>query len=229
MNSWKTKLHDYEFILWDSSRFDINSSIWVKEAFEAKKYAFAADFIRFYAVYNFGGIYLDTDIEIIKPFDDLLNNKIMMAFEDSAKNIASGCFGAEQGSFFIKRCLDYYENRPFVKADGSYDTLPVPQIMKNVLQEYFFDMNLYTADYFTAKARGVISITNNTYCVHHFAGSWLSERNQRYKYIRDKILKYLGNNTVSRCIILILISIKRIQDVGLINTVKYYYNRLSPP
>src|SRR5690606_40794226 len=73
VNTWKEKLPDYEFILWDTNRFDLDSNIWVKQAFETKKYAFAADYIRLYAVYNYGGIYLDTDVEVIKSFEDLLD------------------------------------------------------------------------------------------------------------------------------------------------------------
>ena len=68
MKSWKKKLPDYKFMLWDFNRFDINSSIWVREAFNAKKYAFAADYIRLFALYNYGGIYMDMDVEVIKPF-----------------------------------------------------------------------------------------------------------------------------------------------------------------
>ena len=76
MKSWKEKLPDYEFILWNFNRFDKSSSIWVSQAFDNKKYAFAADYIRLYAVYNYGGIYMDMDIEVLKSFDDLLNSQI---------------------------------------------------------------------------------------------------------------------------------------------------------
>ena len=73
IDSWKRVLSDYEIILWDTKRFDLDSSIWVKQAFEAKKYAFAADYIRFYALYHYGGIYMDSDVEVLKSFDDLLH------------------------------------------------------------------------------------------------------------------------------------------------------------
>ena len=73
INSWKEKLPDYEIRLWDLSRFDIDSSVWCKEAFEMKKYAFAADYIRCYALYKEGGIYLDSDVELLRSFDDLLH------------------------------------------------------------------------------------------------------------------------------------------------------------
>jgi mannosyltransferase OCH1-like enzyme len=233
MNSWKINLHDYEFVLWNFDRFDINNSRWVKEAFEAKKYAFAADFIRLYAVYNFGGIYLDMDIEVIKPFDELLGNSIMIAFEnDKRRTVEAGCFGAEQGSLYIKQCLDHYENRSFVRSDGYHDILPLPQIMKQKLRELSqCDIVFYTSDYFTANTSDskIINITNNTYCIHHFAGSWLSERDKQFNYIKSKILIYLGKNVVSWCMIRILFFIKRIQEVGFIEAIKYYNKRLISP
>jgi len=71
--SWRKKLPDYEFILWDTNKFDINSTLWTKQAYETKKYAFAADYIRLHAIYTYGGIYLDTDVEVLKRFDNLLN------------------------------------------------------------------------------------------------------------------------------------------------------------
>lgn len=79
MATWKAKLPDYEFILWDRNRFDLHSSEWVRQAFEARKYAFAADYIRLYAVYHYGGIYMDMDIEVVKPFDELLDSPYFSA------------------------------------------------------------------------------------------------------------------------------------------------------
>ena len=81
MDSWKKFLPDYEFVLWDLERFDIKTSQWVKEAFEARKYAFAADYIRLYAVYNYGGIYMDMDVEVVRPFDDLLASPYILGLE----------------------------------------------------------------------------------------------------------------------------------------------------
>jgi mannosyltransferase OCH1-like enzyme len=98
MKTWEKALWDYEFILWNFDKFNIHDSLWVKQAFEAKKYAYAADYIRLYAVYNYGGIYLDMDVEVLKPFDNLLKNEVMMAYEDKSKAIEAGCLGAEKHS-----------------------------------------------------------------------------------------------------------------------------------
>jgi mannosyltransferase OCH1-like enzyme len=197
MYSGKEKLYDYEFVLWNFERFDINTSLWVKQAFEAKKYAFAADFIRLFVVYHYGGIYLDMDIEVIKKFDELLHHKIMLAYErNDVKTLEAGCFGAEKYSPYIKKCLDYYDGRQFIRSDGSFDMLPLPQIMKNQLLDYIDDETLiYTSDYFTAKSylNGKTTITNNTYCIHHFAGSWKS----RTEKIKSLIQRFLGKKLTS--------------------------------
>ena len=74
METWKKVLPDYQWVKWDLSRFDINSTVWTREAFQKKKYAFAADYIRLYAIYTMGGIYLDMDVEVVKSFDDFLDN-----------------------------------------------------------------------------------------------------------------------------------------------------------
>jgi mannosyltransferase OCH1-like enzyme len=208
MKSWKEKLRGYEFVLWNCDRFDIHSSIWVQEAFEAKKYATAADFIRLYAVYNFGGIYLDMDIEVIKPFDDLLNQKYFIAMESEA-GLEAAVLGFEKGSEVIKTCLDYYSNRSYYHTRGGEykNTIPLPQTMlheirkkyriinrKTIeLQETIDTLEVFQPDYFTAKSfsTGKIGITKNTYCIHHFAGSWTSEYEKRFIakkwYIRQNV------------------------------------------
>ena len=108
LETWKKHLSDYEVILWDTNRFDLNSSIWVRQAFEKKKYAFAADYIRFYALYHFGGIYLDSDVEVLRSFNDLLDLPYFMGVE-KAQTPEAAIIGAEKGCDWIKMCLDYYQ------------------------------------------------------------------------------------------------------------------------
>lgn len=114
IETWHRILPDYELILWDTNRFDIKSVDWVREAFEARKYAFAADFIRFYAVYSEGGIYLDSDVEMVKPFDDLLDNQSFIGFEASTGGVEAAIFGAEPGKAWCRTILDYYKNAHFI-------------------------------------------------------------------------------------------------------------------
>lgn len=158
MESWREILPGYEIVRWDERRFDVNSVPWVREAVERKKYAFAADYIRHYALYHEGGIYLDTDVEVLKPFDDLLDAEMFAAIETEesvlARNVAEGrisengggadgrtvsghgigiaigCVRVAAGHPFTRRCLDWYESRRFVCEDGTlYDKIIAPDIM----------------------------------------------------------------------------------------------------
>ena len=197
MMSWKKKLPDYEFKKWDFTVFDKESSKWVTEAFDNKKYAFAADYIRLFAVYNYGGIYLDMDIEMLRSFDPLLSQSRMLATESSQDPFAieAGCFGAEAGDAFLEKCLEYYYNRSFIKQDGSYDTLPLPQIMKKIILDNNLSVSTYTCDYFTCKSyqTGKIATTSNSYAIHHFAGSWLSEEEQKMSDLTQKLSRWIGH------------------------------------
>ena len=173
IESWKKKLPDYEIILWDKDRIDINSILWLKQAYECKKYAFAADYIRFYALYNYGGIYLDADVEVIKSFNPLLDYKEFVG-EDASGDIEAAVIGAEKNAPWLKECLEYYKDRPFVKANGTLDMKPVPLLVRRVLSKYS-EIKIYPFQYFSPKDYNVkkIFITNDTYCVHHFDGKWI--------------------------------------------------------
>lgn len=180
MQTWKEKLPDYEFMLWNFERFDINSSIWVKQAFEKKKYAFAADYIRLFAVYHYGGIYMDMDVEVVKSFNDLIQKDYLLGFESNI-GIEAGIFGAAPKAQWIKICLDYYKNKEFINRDGSFNDMPLPKIMFKVLNEKYIQtdlLNIYPIDYLTAKSfkTGKIKVTPNTHTIHHFAGSWKSPK-----------------------------------------------------
>ncbi len=182
MEGWKRILPGYEFVKWDLERFDKASSVWVSEAVEQKEYVFASDYIRIFAVYHYGGIYLDMDVEVLKPFDGLLNGPYMFAYESlDRKRIESGCFGAEKHAPFLKACLDYYKDRHFVREDGIFDTRPLSKVMGNIFREGSMDLNVYPWEYFTAKsfATGIETPGDDTFAIHHFAGSWKSEDERR--------------------------------------------------
>lgn len=193
VSHWQEVLSDYEFIKWDFSKFDKESSNWVSEAYEAKKYAFACDYIRLYAIYNFGGIYMDMDIEVVKSFDELLKQSEMFAYEEKKNcGIEAGCFGAEKNNPFVRQCLEYYQNRHFIMKNGQLDTVPLPQIMQKIYNDKNFKFKLYSCDYFTAKSfnTGIVHRTSNTYTIHHFAGSWKNDiekkRVERRQYLTQK-------------------------------------------
>lgn len=191
MESWKTMLPDYEFMLWDRKRFDLDSMQWTRQAFDARKYAFAADYIRLYAVYNHGGIYMDMDIEVVKPLDELLEKGYLLGYESNA-GIEAGIFGAEKNAPWVKKCMDYYADRSFIREDGSYDTKPLPEILFERLEEERNTFRIMPPEYFTAKSfkTGKINRTKNTYTIHHFAGSWVSNKQKAMTAIYD----FISNN-----------------------------------
>lgn len=187
INTWKKYLPDYEIRLWDLNKFDLNSSVWCKEAFENKKYAFAADYIRCYALYTEGGIYLDSDVEVLKSFNDLLNLPYFIG-EEQGFNIEPAVIGCEKGWKFLGEMVDYYKDRHFVTWNG-YDMITLPQIMSDRIHEKYtyhrisllsdFDRDtekicVFPAEYFSPKFPNGFKcpVTTNTYAVHHFAASW---------------------------------------------------------
>ncbi|MBP6064544.1 glycosyltransferase [Bacteroides sp.] len=191
--TWKKHLPDYEFKLWDFSNFDIESSVWVKEAYLLQKYAFAADYIRFYALYNEGGIYLDCDVEVVKPFDDLLHLPYFIGRENTPYGIEAATIGFEKGHPLLLDLLNYYKDRKFVTDKSQLDILPLPAIMlecinrKYILEEipsikkFNIDIQVISIlpiDYFSPKTWDTkeLNITANTYSIHHFAGSWKKKK-----------------------------------------------------
>ena len=212
LKSWEKYLSDYEIILWDTKRFDLNSSDWVRQAFETKKYAFAADYIRFYALYNFGGIYLDSDVEVLRDFDDLLDLPYFIGAE-KAQTPEAAIIGAEKGCDWIKQCLDYYNNRFFVKEDGSFDIRKLPEIMveqinklkplrvlslKESLDIRKLDMQNEVLEFndvfFSPKVfdSREVEITPYTYAIHHYQNSWFSPKAKAYYRFRAFLVKLFG-------------------------------------
>lgn len=191
IESWKKVLPDYEIWIWDTNRFDINQSVWVKEAFEAKKYAFCADYIRLYALYNYGGIYLDSDVEVLKSYNDLLHLPYFIGYE-SKQYFEAATIGAEKGNAFIGDLLDHYKDRHFFKPEGGIDKVVMPQVMMNVTEGKWkrklieriedFDnspdvINVFPYDWFSpidsTGKRYVLRQTMNTYSIHHFVSAWV--------------------------------------------------------
>ena len=198
MHSWKDKLPDYEFVLWDMDRFDIHSVPWVEQACAAKKWAFAADYIRLYALYNYGGIYLDSDVEVLKPFDNLLNRPYFFGCEhtpdriENQNSIEAATMGAEKDLPFLKKVMDFYEQHDFVKDDGYMDTTTLPTILARKMKDEKLD--ILPMDYFSPKNTRTLElqITKNTYSIHHFNGSWHSLAQQKHVALRTTLCKVLG-------------------------------------
>lgn len=188
VEQWRHRLPDFKFVFWDYRCLELFDEVsWVQEAVAVGKYAFAADYIRFYAVYHQGGIYLDMDVELIGSFDNLLDRPYLFGAEYDDYPEA-GVFGAEPGSPFVGWCKEFYESHHFSPDDLTLSTCKAPQVMHDAIclhgrqllvSTSYPDINssvvfLLPHDYLTAMSgdTGVAHPTSRTITIHHFAGSW---------------------------------------------------------
>lgn len=199
LESWKKYCPDYQIMRWSEDNFDIDSNLYVKEAYENRKYAFVTDYVRLYAMYNYGGIYMDTDVEMCKNMDSLLNYPAFSGFESDNK-IPTGTMGAEKGNPWIGLLLKDYDNISFLRANGTMDlTTNTERITNTTLANYPVELNgkqFETADFvilpyecLCAKnwETGEINCTKDTYTIHHFANSWQSDNIKLYGKLRRRI------------------------------------------
>lgn len=186
VSSWKEYCPEYEIKIWNESNFDINQNQYCREAFEAQKWAFVSDYVRLWVLANCGGIYLDTDVELLRSFDGLLKNQAFMGFEGD-NHISTAVMACEKDTPIFLKLLNSYNNRVFALSDGSFDTTtnvewltdqlkPMGLILNGKTQQVEA-MTVYSKDYFSPKdfvSRNV-TLSQNTYAIHHFDGSWFSQ------------------------------------------------------
>lgn len=210
IDSWKKYCTDYEIIEWNESNYDLNKNEYVRYTYDNKKYAFLTDYVRLDIIYNEGGIYLDTDVEILKPLDDLLNCDGYIGMEQIGTINTGQGFGAIKGHFFVKENKEFYEKCKFIDENGNFIKNICVPITTNILSSHglikeniyqkVFDMDIYPVDYFCPKIMGTnkICITNNTYSIHHFESSWKGNNRLKRKLgyylipIKQKIKKMIG-------------------------------------
>lgn len=199
MESWSKCCSDYEIVEWNETNYDVTSNKYMMEAYEAKKWGFVSDYARMDIIYRYGGIYLDTDVELVKCLDDLLYQTGFFGFQ-SLTEVASGLgFGAVKGSSIIKEMRDVYNNLNFTKEDGSYNLIACPIYQTEVLKKHGLIANgeyqivdnitIYPEKVLCGKSLQTRSIilTDTTYAIHHFDGSWLSDK-KRLSIIKNEEL-----------------------------------------
>ncbi|MCL2869322.1 glycosyltransferase [Candidatus Saccharibacteria bacterium] len=193
IKTWKKYLPDYEFVEWNENNFNLNYNYYVKEAYQNKKWAFVSDVVRLHALYYYGGIYMDVDVEVLKPLEQFLDHHAFSSFEAGDPNnpepsIPTGLMASERKGLWAKELLEYYRYRFFVMPDGSFDMTPNPvPITDHTIEKYHLICNnkfqdlgavtIYPSEYFCPKSwkTGKIHLTKNSYAIHHFQGSWLPE------------------------------------------------------
>ena len=200
IKSWKKYCPDYEIIEWNENNFDVNCNQYVKEAYKEKKWAFVSDYVRLWVVYHNGGIYLDTDVELIKSPEGLLKYDAFFSCENNS-NVNTGLgFGATKNNKTIKSLLNSYENIEFInKKDGNLDLTPCTHRNTDTLKELYGDLTkkintvfgdnviLLGSEYFCPfdSKTGTMKKTENTIGIHWFDASWRSKKiNMREKILR---------------------------------------------
>lgn len=195
VQTWKKYLKDYEFVLWDMQKCPKNE--FTKYHLERKNWAFVSDYIRSYAIYNEGGIYLDCDFEVIKPFDDLLVNKGFIGYQYEDGTMDNAICGGVKGNVFFKDCMEYilenfFQNKPYQIA---------PTVTTNVFKNGNYNLKVYDYEYFypynpydpqrKIKLLMFDMITDKTYAIHHWGKSWeLDENNDERNRIMCNVEKY---------------------------------------
>lgn len=215
IKSWRKYLPDYEIKEWNEESFNVNIIPYTKEAYESKKYAFVSDYARFWILYNYGGLYFDTDVEVIKPMDDIIKKGAFMGCECEAQAGTTACavapglgLGCNPGLKFYKEILEKYESLHFVNKDGSYNLTTIVDYTTDLLCKHGLqnvneiqqvgDIYIYPVDYFCPISvhDGKLRITSNTRTIHHYAQSWQSPIR---KYGR-KIVLMLGGERLKKII-----------------------------
>lgn len=208
LETWRQVMPDYEIKEWNEDNFDIKRNQFVCEAYKERKWAFVADVCRFYACYTEGGIYLDTDVEVFKRFDDFLNESFFAGFEhqenieEKRMSIDVSVFGCVKGHPFAKECLDYYDDKKFYQEDGTITGGTVQAVAsrlgnkygfeaKNELQELSNGVKVFPTPYFVNTSNKLSP--QHSYSLHHFDGSWVDHRDRGFlfKFCKEHDLSHI--------------------------------------
>lgn len=227
--SWRKNMPDWQIMRWDETSFDIAvAPLYVRQAYEAKKYAFVSDYVRLWALEQYGGVYLDTDVEVVRSFEPMLGDTAFVGFEESRAHLPATCvMGCEPHCQWVHDMLALYDNMEFIRPDGSYDmTTNVERLGAAIMNElrnegvkdekYWrhiqyinkWGLHIYTHDYFSPiTSTRVMRRTVNTYSIHHFAGSWMEKT--RGQIIKEWIITHILGRRLTNALVQIKRLLKR--------------------
>lgn len=204
INSWKKYMPDYKIIEWNEKNFDINCNSYVKEAYENKKYAFVSDYARLKIIYEYGGIYLDTDVELLKRIpDDIIKSGYFAKESEDEINTGLG-FSTNKNNDIIRLIMKSYDNEHFINEDGSLNTYTCVSRTMDVLKKNGYEMTrntksidnvpIFSQEYFCGfdLKTNHYNITSNTISVHHYAATWQNRKTRFVKKIKKIISRIIG-------------------------------------
>lgn len=190
--SWKKYLPDYELKFWNESTFDLSSApLFARQAYEHKKYAFVSDYVRMKVLYEYGGLYLDTDLEIIKDIQPILQQDVNMLGFETRSHLGTAIMWFVPKNTIIKSALSYYETHPFVDKNGNFDVIANTAILTDVLAplglrndgsyQIIKDIVIYNREFFYPKKISMSDFrcTDETLAIHRCSNSWMTEKQKR--------------------------------------------------
>lgn len=212
MKSWKKFCPDYQIMLWNEDSFDVTQFQYVSEAYSKRKFAFVADFVRLYALVTVGGVYVDSDVEIVGSIDPFLNEKAFSGFE-SKTGVPTGIMGSEKGFPLFSELLHYYDGKHFLDKNGNCDTTTNVTIITNELTKRGLKLDntkqvidgfaLFPKDVFCPLnpfGSGTNDFSEQTVCIHHFASSWVPKPERRRAKIKYFLAKVFGEKFVLKLV-----------------------------
>lgn len=210
IETWKKFLPDYKIIEWNEKNFDVGCCRFVKEAYEARNFAFVSDYARAKALYENGGIYFDTDVEVLKSFDRFLSNEFFVGFEEKAF-VGTCVMGAQKGALILKEYMAHYENAAYLNEDGTKYSDTNVLLLTRLLEEKGLERNdkeqtvdgyikIYPRTFFSPYdyINGINYITDDSYSIHHFTLSWLPKSTRIKTGIKRKIIKIIGGENIKK-------------------------------
>lgn len=202
MKTWKKYCPDYEIRQWNENNYDVTKNQYMKQAYDKGMWAFVSDYARVDIVYRYGGIYLDCDVELLKPLDVFLGEDMFCGFEDY-QHIALGLgFGAVGGHPYLKSLLQYYEDLTFIDDKGKMNLTACPFYQTEVIRSYGIvpgnrfqkaeKITAYPTEVFSPYSYGGIGrVTDNSYSIHHFSASWMNNSEKEEAVQWKRLLKKL--------------------------------------
>lgn len=200
IETWKKYCPDYEIIKWDENNYDLNKNKYMRAAYEKKMYAYVSDYARLDVIYQYGGIYLDVDVEMLRPWDDLLSFPFFCGYEDSNYVNCGLGYGAIKGNVILEELLNEYDNMQFPNIEEGEELIPCPIYQTKILRKHgllcdgmsrkYDDFLVLSPVYFNSVNNmiGIGQAHNESFSVHQYAGSWLDDEKKENK--KKKILKY---------------------------------------
>lgn len=236
--SWKKFLPDYEIKEWNEQNYDVRKIPYTAQAYDAKKYAFVSDYARFDILYQYGGVYFDTDVEVVKNLRPIIEKGAFIGVEKGTTPLLAAGLGiaSPAASSIYREILDSYQNEYFLNEDGSHNLKTVVTRVTDIFKLHGFEEKdcvqhiaetiIYPSDYFCPKSfeTGLLNITENTYSIHHYDGSWTSIAQQEFIRRKKVLISHFGK--VGKILLFVPFMIWQISDYGILGVLKKIFYKI---